>query len=264
MEWLAGYLALGALVGFCAGMLGIGGGAIMVPLLVMLFEAQGMPREHILHLAVGTSMATILFTSLSSVRSHAARGSLRWDIVKAVTPGIIAGGLAGSAIASRIPTFLFAVLFAVTVFVAATNLLLERKPRPSRELPGKLGLLAFGFAISAVSAFAAVGGAFLTLPFMLWCNVPMLQAIGTAAAIGFPIALAGSVGFAVTGWSVAGLPPSSFGFIYLPAAAGIAAASVLLAPLGVAVAHRMPTRWLRRIFALLLYAMALRLTVNLW
>jgi uncharacterized protein len=264
MEWLAGYLAIGAFVGFCAGMLGIGGGAIMVPLLVMLFDAQGMPREHILHLAVGTSMATILFTSAASVRSHAARGSLRWDIVRAVTPGIIAGGLAGSAIASRIPTFVFASLFAATVFVAATNLMLERKPRPGRELPGKLGLLAFGFSISAVSAFAAVGGAFLTLPFMLWCNVPMLQAIGTAAAIGFPIAAAGSIGFALSGWSQTGLPAWSLGYIFLPATAGIAVASMLLAPVGVAAAHRMPTRWLRRIFALLLYAMAIRLIVNLW
>lgn len=264
MEWLAGYLAIGAFVGLCAGMLGIGGGAIMVPLLALLFEAQGMPREHLLHLAVGSSMATILFTSISSVRAHAARGSLRWDIVRAITPGILAGGLAGSAIASRIPTFLLAALFAATVFMAATNMLLDRKPRPSRELPGKLGLLSFGFAISAISAFAAVGGAFLTLPFMLWCNVPMLQAIGTAAAVGFPIAAAGSIGFAASGWGQAGLPAWSLGYIYLPATAGVAVASVLSAPLGVAAAHKLPTLWLKRIFAVLLYAMAMRLIVNLW
>ncbi len=264
MEWLAGYLAIGAFVGFCAGLLGIGGGAIMVPLLVALFEAQGMPREQLLHLAVGSSMATILFTSLSSVRSHSARCALRWDIVRGITPGILAGGLAGSAIASRIPTALFAALFAATVFAAATNMVLERKPRPGRELPAAAGLIAIGFAISAISAFAAVGGAFLAVPFMLWCNVPMLQAIGTAAAIGFPIALAGSVGFAASGWGQAGLPPWSIGYIYLPAMAGVAVASMLFAPLGVAVAHRMPTRRLRQIFAVLLYAMAARLIVNLW
>jgi uncharacterized membrane protein YfcA len=264
MEWLAGYLAIGALVGVCAGLLGIGGGAIMVPLLVSLFEAQGIAREQVLHLAVGSSMATILFTSLSSVRSHAARGALRWDIVRGITPGILAGGLAGSAVASRIPTALFAVLFAATVFVAATNMLLERKPRPSRELPPLAGLLLAGFLISAISAFAAVGGAFLAVPFMLWCNVPLLQAIGTAAAIGFPIALAGSVGFAISGWNHAGLPAWSLGYIYLPATAGVAAASVLFAPLGVAIAHRLPTRLLRRLFAVLLYALSLRLIVNLW
>jgi uncharacterized membrane protein YfcA len=264
MEWLAGYLAIGALVGVCAGLLGIGGGAIMVPLLVSLLEAQGVAREHVLHLAVGSSMATILFTSVSSVRSHAARGALRWDIVRGITPGILAGGLAGSAIASRVPTAWFAVLFALTVFVAATNLLLDRKPRPTRDLPPASGLLLAGFLISAISAFAAVGGAFLVVPFMLWCNVPMLQAIGTAAAIGFPIALAGSVGFAASGWSQPGLPEWSVGYIYLPATAGIAAASVLFAPLGVALAHRLPTRRLRQIFALLLYAMSVRLIVNLW
>ena len=264
MEWLAGYLAIGALVGVCAGLLGIGGGAIMVPLLVWLFEAQGIARDHVLHLAVGSSMATILFTSISSVRSHAARGALRWDIVRAITPGILVGGLAGSAIASRIPTALFALLFTITVFVAATNMLLERKPRPSRDLPPAWGVLLVGFLISAISAFAAVGGAFLAVPFMLWCNVPMLQAIGTAAAVGFPIALAGSVGFAVSGWGQSGLPDWSIGYIYLPATAGVAVASVLSAPLGVAIAHRLPTRRLRQIFAVLLYAMAVRMLVNLW
>ncbi|MGH7865180.1 MAG: sulfite exporter TauE/SafE family protein [Candidatus Binataceae bacterium] len=264
MEWLAGYLAIGAFVGFCAGLLGIGGGAIMVPLLVALFEAQGMPREQVLHVAVGSSMATILFTSLSSVRSHASRGALRWDIVRGITPGILAGGLAGSAIASRIPTALFAALFAATVFAAATNMVLERKPRSSRELPAATGLVAVGFVISVVSAFAAVGGAFLAVPFMLWCNVPMLQAIGTASAIGFPIAVAGSVGFAASGWGQAGLPPWSIGYIYLPATASVAVASMLFAPFGVAVAHRMPTRRLRHIFAVLLYAMAASLIVKLW
>jgi uncharacterized membrane protein YfcA len=198
------------------------------------------------------------------VRSHAARGALRWDIVRGITPGILAGGLAGSAVASRIPTALFAMLFAVTVFTAATNMLIDRKPRPSRDLPPFAGLLLAGFLISAISAFAAVGGAFLAVPFMLWCNVPLLQAIGTAAAIGFPIALAGSVGFAISGWNQAGLPAWSLGYIYLPAAAGVAAASVVFAPLGVALAHQLPTRMLRRIFAVILYAMSVRLAVNLW
>lgn len=264
MEWLAGYLAVGAFVGFCAGLLGIGGGAIVVPLLTLLLAAQGFAREHVLHLAVGTSMATILLTSVSSVWAHAARGSLRWDIVRAMTPGILAGGLVGSALASRVPTALLAVLFALTVFVAATNILLERKPRPSRTLPGTGGMLAVGFGISAVSAFAAVGGAFLTVPFMLWCNVPLLQAIGTAAAIGFPIALAGSVGFVASGWGAPGLPPWSLGYVYLPALAAVALASVLLAPVGAAAAHRLPTRMLKRIFVFLLYALAVYLIMKLW
>jgi len=262
VEWWLGYVAIGAAVGFFAGMLGIGGGAIMVPLLVMLFEAQGLPKSHILHLAVGTGMATILFTSVASVRAHAARGAIRWDIARNITPGILAGGLVGSWIASFISPLVFAALFTAVIFLAATNLLLDRKPKPSRQPPGLAGMFVFGFVVSAVSAFTAIGGAFMTVPFMLWCNVPMLQAIGTAAVIGFPIALAGTIGFVATGLRETGLPPYSVGFVYLPAMAGIVAASMLMAPVGAAAAHRLPTRWLKRIFALLFYAMATRMLLT--
>jgi uncharacterized membrane protein YfcA len=262
VEWWLGYAAIGAVVGFFAGMLGIGGGAIMVPLLVWLFEAQGLPKSHILHLAVGTAMATILFTSVASVRAHATRGAIRWDIARNVTPGILAGGLVGSWIASFIPPVLFAALFAAVIYIAATNLLLNRSPRPSRQPPGFAGMFVFGFLVSALSAFAAIGGAFMTVPFMLWCNVPMLQAIGTAAVIGFPIALSGTIGFVATGLRQTGLPPHSVGFVFLPALGGIVVASMLMAPVGAAVAHRLPTVWLRRIFAALFYMMATRMLIT--
>ena len=262
MEWWLGYAAIGAAVGFFAGMLGIGGGAIMVPLLVILFEAQGLPKSQILHLAVGTGMSTILFTSIASVRAHAARGAIRWDIARNITPGILVGGLVGSWLASFIPPLVFAALFTVVIYGAATNMLLDRRPAPSREAPGLLGMSAFGFVVSAVSAFTAIGGAFMTVPFMLWCNVPMLQAIGTAAAIGFPIAAAGTAGFVITGMKEASLPPYSVGFVYLPAMAGIVVASMLMAPVGAAAAHRLPTLWLKRIFALLFYVMATRMLLS--
>jgi len=262
VEWWLGYAAIGAAVGFFAGMLGIGGGAIMVPLLVMLFEAQGLPKAHILHLAVGSAMATILFTSVSSVRAHAARGAIRWDIARNVTPGILAGGLVGSWIASFIPPLAFAAIFTVVIYVAATNLLLDRKPKASREPPGFVGMFVFGFLVSALSAFTAIGGAFMTVPFMLWCNVPLLQAIGTAAVIGFPIALSGTIGFVATGLRETGLPPHSVGYVFLPALGGIVVASMLVAPLGAAAAHRLPTVWLKRIFALLFYVMATRMLLS--
>ena len=262
--WVAGYLAVGAAAGFFAGMLGIGGGALIVPLLVWLFEAQGLPREHLVHLAVGTGMATILFTSVSSMRAHARRGAVRWDVVTRITPGILAGGLAGSAIASLLPRFAFAAIFVATVYVAALNMFLERKPNPSRTLPGTAGLFAVGAVISGISAFAAVGGAFLTVPFMVWCNLPMLQAIGTAAAIGFPIAAAGTIGYVATGLSQSGLPEWSLGYVYLPALAGVTVASMSLAPVGAMVAHRLPTKLLRRIFAVLMFTLATRMLVTLW
>ena len=264
MEWWLGYAAIGAAVGFFAGLLGIGGGAIIVPLLVMLFEAQGLPKTHILHLAVGTGMATILFTSVASVRAHAARGAIRWDIAGRITPGILLGGVFGSWIASFIPTAAFAAIFTAVIYIAATNMLLDRKPKPSRQPPGFAGMTVFGFVVSAVSAFTAIGGAFMTVPFMLWCNVPLLQAIGTAAAIGFPIALSGTVGFVATGLRETGLPPYSVGFVYLPALAGIVVLSMLMAPVGAAAAHRLPTLWLKRIFAVLFYVMATRMLITFW
>ena len=262
--WLLGYLAIGAGAGFLAGLLGIGGGAIMVPFLVWLFQAQQLPDEHVLHLAVGTGMATILFTSVSSMRAHAVRGAVRWDVWRGMTPGILFGGIAGALVASLIPRFAFAVLFAAMVYTAGVNMLLDRKPAATRSLPGPAGLFAAGAVISAASAFAAVGGAFLSVPFMVWCNVPLIQAIGTAAAIGFPIAAAGTIGFVAGGWGQAGLPPWSLGYVYLPALAGVTLASMTVAPLGVAVAHRAPTRVLRRIFAFVFFALATNVLVRLW
>ena len=252
MEWLFGYLAIGAIVGFFAGLLGIGGGAIMVPLLVISFDAQGLPREHVLHLAVGTSMSTILFTALSSIRAHSQRGALRWDIPLALTPGILVGGLAGSLFAGTISTFSLAVGFCVIIYVAGINILLDRSPKPGRDLPGPVGLSIAGFIFGGVSSLVALGGAFMAVPFMLYCNVPMRAAVGAAAVIGFPIALAGSAGFLYAGWNQPQLPEWSFGYIYLPAMLGIVIASVLLAPVGAAAAHRWPVKWLKRIFGVLL------------
>ncbi len=264
MEWWLGYAAIGAAVGFFAGLLGIGGGAIMVPLLVLLFEAQGLPKAQLMHLAVGSGMASILFTSLSSMRAHALRGAVRRDLALALTPGILVGGLLGSNLTIWISTQVFASLFTIIIFFAATHILLEHKPRPARQLPGTMATMLVGLGISFVSSLAALGGAFLTIPFALYCNVPMLQAIGTAAIVGFPIALAGSVGFIAAGWGQSGLPPYSIGYVYLPAVLGIALLSVLTAPLGAAAAHRLPTKRLKQIFALLLYALALKMLVSLW
>lgn len=263
-EWWLAYAALGALVGFLAGLLGIGGGAVMVPVLVLIFDAQGLPREHLLHLAVGTSMSTILLTSLASIRAHQDRGAIRWDITRGMTPGIIIGGLAGAALAVAIPTGALAVAFTVIIFVAATNMILDRQPNPSRQLPGPLGLNAAGGAIGGLSSIAAMGGAFASVPFMLWCNVPMRHAVGTAASLGFPIALAGTAGFIVNGLQDIGLPPGSLGYVYMPAFAGIVITSVLVTPLGATVAHRLQTRTLKRIFAALLYVLVARMLFKLW
>lgn len=264
MEWWAAYAAIGAAVGFFAGMLGIGGGAIIVPLLALLFEKQGLPRQQLLLLAVGTGMASILFTSVSSVWSHAVRGAVRWDVFRRITPGILAGGLAGATLASRVPTRGLALFFALFVYALATHMLFGRPPKATRDLPGPAGMFLVGAGISGLSSLVAIGGAAMTIPFMVLCNVPILHAIGTASAIGFPIAAAGTVGYVITGLLDGPLPALSLGFVYLPALAGLVVASVLTAPLGALAAHRLPTRRLRQVFAALLYVLATQMLVKLW
>lgn len=264
MEWYLGYAAIGAAVGFFAGMLGMGGGAISIPLLALLFERQGLPHEHLLHLAVGSAMASILFTSIASMRAHARRGAINWAITRRLVPGIVLGGLAGSWLAGFFSTRAFAVFFTGFVYLAATSILIELRPTPARMLPGARGMFGAGFGISAFSALAGIGGAVFVVPYLLWCNVTMIQAIGTAALIGFPIAAAASVGYITSGLFAENLPPLSLGYLYLPAIVSMATASILTAPLGARAAHAMPTRMLRRVFAVLMYAIATQMLIKLW
>jgi uncharacterized protein len=264
MQWWLAYLALGAAVGFLAGLLGIGGGAVMVPMLVFVFTAQGLPVQHILHVALGTAMATIMFTSVSSMRAHHAHGAVDWTIARAMAPGILAGSFCAALAAGFIATRPLAVLFTGLVFYAATQILFDLRPRQTRELPGPLGIFGAGAAIGGVSSLLAAGGAFLCIPFLAWCSVPLRRAIGTAAAVGLPIALAGTAGYVVQGIRAEGLPAGSFGYVYLPALVLVAGASMLAAPWGARVAHRLPVKRLRIVFALLLYAVAARMLTGLW
>jgi uncharacterized membrane protein YfcA len=264
MEWIAVYFAIGVVAGTLAGMLGVGGGGLIVPMMVAVFAAQEFPRAEILHLAVGTSMASIIFTSIASSRAHAKRGVLRWDIVRGMTPGIIVGGLCGSLFAGSLPNRELALAFALVFFVAGALTVLDRQPAPSRGLPGWLGLAVGGFIISGVSSFAAIGGAFMTIPFLLWCGVPMLQVIGTSSAVGLPIAITGSVGFMITGFSATGLPAGSVGYVYLPALGAMLVGSFLMAPIGAATAHRLPVKTLKRILGVLLFLFALSMLWKFW
>lgn len=264
MQWLLAYLAIGLLVGFFAGLLGIGGGAVMVPVLVLVFTAQGLPADHIMHIALGTSMAAIAFTSVSSMRAHHAHGAVDWAIARAIAPGILAGSFCAALVAGWISKRPLALMFTLIVFYAATQILLDLRPKRSRELPGSLGLFAAGAVIGGVSSLLAAGGAFLCIPFLTWCRVPLRRAIGTAAAVGLPIALAGTLGYVLQGLRAEGLPSPSLGYVYLPALVLVVATSMLAAPLGARVAHRLPVKRLRVIFALLLYALAGRMLVSLW
>ncbi len=258
MHWplLAALLALGSATGFVAGLLGVGGGMLMVPFLTMLFTAQHFPAEHIVHMAIATSLATILFTSVSSVRAHHRRGAVQWRIVQFLAPGILLGSLIGAQLAGRLPTAWIALLFALFVGFSATQMLIGRKPKPQRELPPPAGMFGMGGAIGLASSIVGAGGGFISIPFMVRCNVTIHKAVATSAALGFPIAAAGAVGYVIAGWAEPRLPAGSLGFIYMPALLAIVAGSVLTAPLGARVAHATDTRRLSRIFACLLYALA--------
>lgn len=264
MGWFAIYLAAGALVGVLAGLLGIGGGMTLVPVLAALFTAQHFAPDHIVHLALGTAMASIVFTSASSVREHWRLGGVDIAIVRRMAPGMVTGSLVSTLAAGWIAQRHLALAFAVIVYAGATQMLLNRKPVAARPLPGPAPLFGAGLVIGTVCGLVSAGGAFLTVPFMLWCGVPLRTAIGTAALLGIPVALVGAVGYLISGWSIAQLPPWSAGFILLPALAGLVSGSVLTAPFGARLAHRLPVMALKRIFALLLYVLATKMLLTYW
>lgn len=255
----AAYGALGLLVGFVAGLLGVGGGLIIVPVLIFMLHAQHLGAGMEPQLALGTSLASILFTSLSSVRAHHRHGAVAWPLLRRIVPGIVLGTLAGAVLATQMSAWALKLFFVGFLFVAAAQMWLDFRPAPQRGLPGRGGTTLAGGVIGAVSSWVGIGGGTLSVPFMLWHNVPLHRAIATSAAIGFPIAIAGAAGYVLGGWGVTGRPPGSLGFVYLPALAGIAVGSVLTAPLGARTAHRLPVRPLKRMFALLLLALALRM-----
>ncbi len=258
-HWLLVYLLLGAFAGLVAGLLGVGGGLIIVPVLAFVFAEQGVAGPVTMHLAIGTSLASIVFTSISSVRAHHRHGAVLWPVFWQLLPGIVAGALLGAWIADRLATRPLQIFFALFELFVALQLSLNIRPAPQRALPGRFGLFGAGGVIGAVSSLLGIGGGTLTVPFLIWCNVAMRKAVATSAACGLPIAVAGGLGFVIAGWNDARLPAASSGYLYWPAFAGIVIASVLTAPLGARLAHRLPATTLKRIFALLLVGLAMKM-----
>lgn len=260
---LLAFLLIGAAAGFLAGLLGVGGGLIIVPALIAVFERGGFPEQHILHIALGTSLASIIFTAISSLRAHHARGAVQWPVVRLMAFGLAFGTFAGAWLAARLPSLGLKWFFILFAYLVAAQMLSGFKPKPSRQLPGGAGLLGAGGVIGGISAFVGIGGGSLSVPFLTLCNVNMQQAVGTSAALGLPIALGGLAGYALNGAGLDLLPPYSLGFVYLPALAGIVLASFLTAPLGAALAHRLPVARLKQCFAALLILIASRMLYSL-
>ena len=256
------YLLLGVFAGLVAGLLGVGGGLIIVPVLVFIFTDQGLAEHLIVHLAVGTSLATIVFTSISSVRAHHQHGAVLWPVFWQLTPGIVVGAWLGAAFADVLASDQLRRFFGVFELLVAIQMTFNVKPRPHRQLPGRPGMLGAGGVIGAISAIVGIGGGTMTVPFLVWCNVVMRKAVATSSACGLPIAIAGATGFIVTGWNAIDLPAYSSGYVYWPAFLGIVIASILTAPIGARLAHRLPAAQLKRIFAILLYILGLRMLLG--
>lgn len=249
--------ALGLFAGFLAGLLGIGGGMLMVPFLTYMLDHRGVDANLAVKMAIATSMATIIFTSLSSVRAHHKKGAVRWDLFKGLAPGIVLGSMVGSlGIFALVKGTSLALFFALFVGFSATQMFLDKKPAAARQVPGFTGQLGAGGFIGMLSGLVGAGGGFISVPFMTWCNVAIHQAVATSAALGLPIAVANVSGYIIAGLKLEQLPPYSFGYLWLPALGVIASCSVLMAPVGASVAHQLPVKKLKRVFATLLFSLA--------
>ena len=257
------FLCCGAVAGVLAGLLGVGGGIVLVPMMVAVFPSVGVPPQYVQQMALGTSLASIMITSVSSARAHHTRGAVHWDIFKAITPGILLGTFTGGLIATHMPTLFLKVFFICFLLCVAAQMLSNYRPPASRDMPGRLGTAGVGSIIGLISSFVGIGGGTLSVPFMAFCNVPLHHAVGTSAAIGFPIAVAGTLGYVIGGWGRPDLPDMSLGFVHLWALIGIASASFCTAPIGARLSHSLPAVRLKKGFAIFLILVALRMAVGL-
>ena len=262
IEWILLYIVLGAFVGFMAGFLGLGGGGILVPLLASIFIYQGMSVDSVVHLALGTSLACMIISSSASFRAHASRGAVLWQVVRGMAPGIILGAFLTTQVAANINSATIAIFFALFMALIAGQMFFNWQPKPSQKPISFRGLIVAGVGIGSVSALAAVGGGFLTVAYLGYKNVAMKKAIGTSAAIGFPIAITGTIGYMMSGWSKTLSDPYTLGYIYAPAFLAISIASSITAPYGARCSHSLPEAYLKKIFAVISLALSIKMLVS--
>ena len=260
LETLIVFLMVGAFAGLTAGLFGVGGGMIIVPALAFMLPALGVAENIVMQVAVGTSLAVISVTSISSMLAHHRRDGVLWDVFKTLALGLIVGALIGAVIADHVPSLVLKRLVGVSALLVAVKMWLDLKPKAHTPLPGPIGLGIAGGLIGSASSVIGIGGGSLTVPFLSWCSVPMRQAVGTAAAGGIPIAWAGMLGFIITGWDEPGRQAWSLGYVSLTGFAGIAIASVSVAPLGARLAHSLSPQLLKRCFAMLLFVIGVRMS----
>lgn len=256
---LLAYLAVGVAAGLIAGMLGLGGGVVIVPALALVFPLLGLPSSVLMHLAIGTSLAVIVPTSISSTLAHYRRGAVDLPLLRLLLPGLVPGALLGGWLADKLPSALLARVFGVFVIGVALQIFFNATAPGRRPLPGHAGLLATGIVIGTASTLLGIGGGSLTVPFLNYCRVDMRRAVATSSACGLVLGVVGAATFLWAGRDHPGLPPGAIGYLYLPAFVGIAVASVLTAPYGARLAHSLPVPTLKRAFAVFLMLAGLRM-----
>ena len=253
------YLLTGAVAGLSAGLLGIGGGLIIVPILFFIFSSQQVAAEHIMHMALATSLATIIVTSISSAWAHHKRGAVLWPIVFNLSPGIIIGAWLGAMLASALASDILKPVFGLYELLVAIHLLVNYRPATHTASISRTKSITGGAVIGSISSVIGIGGATMTIPFLLWHNISIKNAVASSAACGFPIAVAGTAAYVVSGWNAAGLPAYTLGYVNLPAFAMIIVTSMLTAPAGAALAHKLPERTLRIFFAVFLLVLSFKM-----
>lgn len=255
-------LALGAAAGVMAGLLGIGGGAIMVPALVMLFQSQGLYSENLMHMALGTSMASIVATSYSSMRAHNANGYVAWSTVKPISVGVVTGAFLFSFIVSILNAITLSLFFAIFMTYVSVKMFFNFKPASNRALPSQPVLALIGSAIGGISTLVSIGGGSLTVPYLVSRNIDIKTAIGSSAAIGLPISLAATLGYMLNGIGKFETDQLTLGYIYWPAVLAISASSFTTAPIGAKLAHRLPVGVLKKCFAILLIVVSVKIFIS--
>lgn len=261
------FVVLGTFVGFMAGLLGIGGGGILVPVLTTIFIHQGFPLHNVVHIALGTSMACIMVTSFSSLRAHHANGAVIWQLVKAMAPAIVLGTFLATFIAAQVSSKGLAIFFSVFMAYVASQMFRSKKIHASGSSAGKVELSLIASGIGVVSALVSIGGGSLTVPYLTWRNIDIRKAIGTSAALGFPIAISGTLGYVINGMAAGGttpqytLPQYTLGFVYLPAVLLVTIPSFFTAPIGARLTQTLPVQTLKKIFGVLLLGLSLKMLV---
>lgn len=262
IEWIVLYMALGAIAGFMAGLLGLGGGGILVPLLASIFTMQGMSADNVVHLALGTSLACMIISSTASIRAHAFRGAIMWRVASGMAPGIVIGAFLAAHAATNLNSIFIAVFFTLFMALITLQMLVNWQPKPSKQPVTLRRLLAAGVGIGSVSALTAVGGGFLAIAYLSYKNSDIKTAIGTSAAIGFPIAIAGTAGYMISGWSITLSNPYTLGFIYMPAFLVISIASAIAAHYGARCSHRLPEAFLKKTLAVISLLLSIKMLAS--